>query len=86
MFILLILLNTCLSFYQEVTRAHKGWALDSVVLQNQITRYNKEDIHDQPAEGKSAEIISGRNSNTKNILEFPQAFMSPGFSLKVILA
>lgn len=38
---------------KEVTRAHKGWALDSVVLQNQITRYNKEDIHDPPAEGKS---------------------------------
>lgn len=38
--------------YQEVTRAHKGWALDSVVLQNQITRYNKEDIHDPPTEGK----------------------------------
>ncbi|XP_058454765.1 dynein axonemal heavy chain 5 [Malaya genurostris] len=36
---------------QEVTRAHKGWALDSVVLQNQITRHNKEDIHDFPQEG-----------------------------------
>lgn len=36
---------------QEVTRAHKGWALDSVVLQNQITRYNKEDITEYPTEG-----------------------------------
>ncbi|TGZ53817.1 Dynein heavy chain 5, axonemal, partial [Temnothorax longispinosus] len=36
---------------QEVTRAHKGWALDSVVLQNVITRYNKEDIKSQPQEG-----------------------------------
>lgn len=38
-------------FKQEVTRAHKGWALDSVVLQNQITRLNKEDIGESPAEG-----------------------------------
>nr|XP_033322692.1 dynein heavy chain 5, axonemal isoform X1 [Megalopta genalis] len=36
---------------QEVTRAHKGWALDSVVLQNLITRFNKEDIRNQPQEG-----------------------------------
>lgn len=36
---------------QEVTRAHKGWALDSVVLQNQITRYNREDITEYPTEG-----------------------------------
>lgn len=34
-----------------MTRAHKGWALDSVVLQNQITRHNKEDINESPAEG-----------------------------------
>lgn len=34
-----------------MTRAHKGWALDSVVLQNQITRYNKEDVNESPAEG-----------------------------------
>ncbi|KAF5296158.1 hypothetical protein FQA39_LY12612 [Lamprigera yunnana] len=36
---------------QDVTRAHKGWALDSVVLQNLITRYNKEDIKEGPGEG-----------------------------------
>lgn len=34
-----------------MTRAHKGWALDSVVLQNQITRQNKEEINEAPAEG-----------------------------------
>ncbi|KAL1518053.1 hypothetical protein ABEB36_001736 [Hypothenemus hampei] len=36
---------------QDVTRAHKGWALDSVVLQNMVTRYSKEDIKDGPQEG-----------------------------------
>lgn len=28
-----------------------GWALDSVVLQNQNTKYNKEDIQEAPQEG-----------------------------------
>ncbi len=37
--------------FQEVTRAHKGWALDSVVLHNEITRFNKEDIVSSPTEG-----------------------------------
>ena len=36
---------------QEVTRAHKNWSLDSVVCQNLITRFNKDDIHDAPPEG-----------------------------------
>lgn len=36
---------------QEVTRAHKGWALDSVVLQNLITRHTKEELNDSPPEG-----------------------------------
>ncbi|XP_073975032.1 dynein axonemal heavy chain 1 [Rhodnius prolixus] len=36
---------------QEVTRAHKGWALDSVVLQNLITRHNKEELNESPPEG-----------------------------------
>ena len=36
---------------QEVTRAHKGWALDSVVLHNDITKMMKEDITAPPQEG-----------------------------------
>ena len=34
---------------QEVTRAHKGWALDSVVLHNDVTKQMKEDITSAPA-------------------------------------
>ncbi|XP_076449856.1 dynein axonemal heavy chain 5-like isoform X2 [Babylonia areolata] len=36
---------------QEVTRAHKGWALDNVILQNDVTKYMKDDISQPPAEG-----------------------------------
>ena len=36
---------------QEVTRAHKGWALDSVVLHNEVLRQMKADIASPPQEG-----------------------------------
>ncbi|XP_006824996.1 dynein axonemal heavy chain 8-like, partial [Saccoglossus kowalevskii] len=36
---------------QEVTRAHKGWALDSVTLHNEVIRSYKEDISSPPQEG-----------------------------------
>ncbi|XP_071095783.1 dynein axonemal heavy chain 8-like [Haliotis cracherodii] len=36
---------------QEVTRAHKGWALDSVTLHNDVMKTSKEDITSPPAEG-----------------------------------
>uniref|UniRef100_A0A4W3HHM2 Dynein, axonemal, heavy chain 5 n=1 Tax=Callorhinchus milii TaxID=7868 RepID=A0A4W3HHM2_CALMI len=36
---------------QEVTRAHKGWALDSVVLCNEVTKWMKDDITSPPSEG-----------------------------------
>ncbi|XP_062925653.1 dynein axonemal heavy chain 5 [Mobula hypostoma] len=36
---------------QEVTRAHKGWALDSVVLCNEVSKWMKDDITTPPAEG-----------------------------------
>ena len=36
---------------QEVTRAHKGWALDTVILHNDVTRYLKDDITQPPSEG-----------------------------------
>ena len=39
---------------QEITRAHKGWALDSVVLMNDVTKMMKEDITTAPGEGKAA--------------------------------
>ena len=36
---------------QEVTRAHKGWALDGVVLHNDTTNKLKEDVTSPPEEG-----------------------------------
>ena len=36
---------------QEVTRAHKGWALDSVVVHNEMTKMMKDDVTSAPAEG-----------------------------------
>ncbi|KAK7114140.1 hypothetical protein V1264_000252 [Littorina saxatilis] len=36
---------------QEVTRAHKGWALDNVIMQNDVTKNLKDDINHAPSEG-----------------------------------
>uniref|UniRef100_A0A8V0X370 Dynein axonemal heavy chain 5 n=1 Tax=Gallus gallus TaxID=9031 RepID=A0A8V0X370_CHICK len=36
---------------QEITRANKGWALDSVVLCNEVTKWMKDDIISPPVEG-----------------------------------
>ena len=36
---------------QEVTRSHKGWALDSVITQNLVTKYSKDDVDKPPPEG-----------------------------------
>ena len=51
-----VLYSHCIYLYifcvlQEVTRAHKGWALDTVVLHNDVTRYLKDDINQPPGEG-----------------------------------
>ncbi|XP_078698147.1 dynein axonemal heavy chain 5-like [Branchiostoma floridae x Branchiostoma belcheri] len=36
---------------QEITRSHQGWALDTVVLHNDVTKMMKEDITSPPQEG-----------------------------------
>lgn len=36
---------------QEVTRAHKGWALDTVVLWNDVTKHMQDEINVPPSEG-----------------------------------
>ncbi|XP_049886262.1 dynein axonemal heavy chain 8 [Pectinophora gossypiella] len=36
---------------QEVTRAHKGWALDMVTLHNDVTKFSLEEIKAPPPEG-----------------------------------
>ncbi|XP_023388715.1 dynein heavy chain 5, axonemal [Pteropus vampyrus] len=36
---------------QEITRANKGWALDNMVLCNEVTKWMKDDISAPPAEG-----------------------------------
>ncbi|KAG9276172.1 dynein heavy chain 5, axonemal [Astyanax mexicanus] len=36
---------------QEITRANKGWALDRMVLCNEVTRWMKDDITQPPQEG-----------------------------------
>uniref|UniRef100_A0A8C4TXL7 Dynein axonemal heavy chain 5 n=1 Tax=Falco tinnunculus TaxID=100819 RepID=A0A8C4TXL7_FALTI len=36
---------------QEITRANKGWALDSVVLCSEVTKWMKDDITSPPLEG-----------------------------------
>ncbi|GAB5567371.1 dynein axonemal heavy chain 8 isoform X1 [Prionailurus iriomotensis] len=36
---------------QEITRANKGWALDNMVLCNEVTKWMKDDISAPPTEG-----------------------------------
>ncbi|XP_051812950.1 dynein axonemal heavy chain 5 [Acanthochromis polyacanthus] len=36
---------------QEITRANKGWALDRMVLCNEVTKWMKDDISQPPTEG-----------------------------------
>ncbi|CAH8577937.1 unnamed protein product [Schistosoma turkestanicum] len=54
---------------QEVTRSHKGWALDTVALWNEVTRYMKDDIQRPPAEGAYIHglFLEGAEFDQKNL-------------------
>lgn len=41
---------------QEVTRAHKGWALDSVTIHNEVLRQTKEEITSPPVVGATGQF------------------------------
>ena len=43
---------------QELTRAHKGWALDSVVLDNEVTKLMREEVVNAPAEGSYCRVLA----------------------------
>lgn len=57
-----------------MTRSHKGWALDSVVLQNHITKLNREDVHEGPAEGVYVYglFLEGKLTLAPGNLRFPK--------------
>lgn len=39
-----------------MTRAHKGWALDSVTIHNEVLRQTKEEITSPPVVGTTGQI------------------------------
>ncbi|KAM4579488.1 dynein axonemal heavy chain 8-like, partial [Fundulus diaphanus] len=54
---------------QEVTRANKGWALDTVTLNNEVSKMSKEEITEAPKEGVYVYglYLDGAGWNKKNI-------------------
>jgi len=45
---------------QEVTRMHKGWSLDTVIIDNLVLRSYKDDIREAPIEVNYLRKIKNR--------------------------
>jgi len=65
---------------QEVTRAHKGWALDQVVLNNEMTKSTKDDITAPPPEGVFVHGLfldgAGWDRRNSRLIESPPKVLS----------
>lgn len=48
-----------------MTRAHKGWALDTVTIHNEVLRQTKEEITSPPAVGAAAGTVLGLGVEVK---------------------
>ena len=67
---------------QEVTRSHKGWALDNVITQNLITKFSRDDVDKPPPEGVYIYvIIFNRNMEAHISTNLDQGLFLEGASL-----
>ena len=66
---------------QEVTRSHKGWALDNVITQNLITKFSKDDVDKPPPEGVYIYVKSLRLCYVQIYSELYQGLFLEGASL-----
>ena len=69
---------------QEVTRAHKGWALDQVNMHNEVLKFTKEEMASQPGPQEGVYIYglfldgAGWDKNKGYIIESaPKVLFSP---------
>ena len=56
---------------QEVTRSHKGWALDNVITQNLITKFSRDDVDKPPPEGVYIYVIISLSTETWKLIFLP---------------
>lgn len=62
---------------QEVTRAHKGWALDTVTLHNEVLKQTKEEITSAPAVCTSSHLNWAALSMLSRETCLPSFFKTP---------
>lgn len=59
---------------QEATRSHKGWALDTVIIHNEVLKQNKEEITAPPSVCMTCKDVSVLIFDIQFILCIIQSF------------